>query len=111
MWKIIFTLLLLDSIYLGIHSSFLSKSISNIGTVQFRPLPALFVYACLTILAQKLIEYRIPNKDVFLLGMCVYGIYEGTNYAVFKNWPPYLFVVDTLWGGILLYLTVRFNRI
>jgi len=111
MLKIILTLLLLDAFYLGIHSSFLSQSLSKIGVIQLRPLPAIFVYACLTFLVYKLIQYRIPDKDVFLLGMCVYGIYEGTNYAVFKNWPPYLFVVDTLWGGILLYLTVRFNRI
>lgn len=112
MWKIICTLLVLDAMYLGIHSSFLKQTMERIqGPMQFRILPAAFVYVCLTFLVYKLIQYRVSDLDAFLLGACVYGIYEGTNYAVFRAWPPYLFFMDTLWGGVLIYLTVRLNRV
>lgn len=109
---ILLTLLVLDGIYLGIHSTFFKQVIERIqGPMQFRMLPAIMVYVYLTLLVYKLIQYRVSDRDVFLIGACVYGIYEGTNYAIFKGWPPYLFFVDTLWGGLLLYLTVRLNRI
>jgi uncharacterized membrane protein len=109
---ILVTLLLLDGIYLGIHSTFFKQIIERIqGPMQVRMLPAIMVYVYLTVLVYKLIQYKVSDRDVFLLGLCVYGIYEGTNYAIFKNWPLYLFFVDTLWGGILLYVTVRLNRI
>ena len=109
---ILLTLLILDSIYLGVHSTFLKQSMERIqGPIQIRYLPAAFVYVCLTLLVAKLIQYRVSDLDAFLLGACVYGIYEGTNYAVFRGWPIYLFFMDTLWGGILIYLTVRLNRV
>ena len=108
---ILLTLLVLDSIYLGIHSTFFKQMLEKIqGPMKFRLLPAIMVYVYLTLLVYKLIQYKVSDRDVFLLGLCVYGIYEGTNYAILNGWPPYLFFVDTLWGGILLYLTVRLNR-
>jgi uncharacterized membrane protein len=45
-----------------------------------------------------------PNKSVseaFLLGIIIYGVYETTNYALFKNWSILTVLIDTLWGGIL----------
>jgi len=111
MFIILCTLLLLDGIYLGIHSTYFKQVLERIqGPMQFRILPAIMVYIYLTLLVYKLIQYRVSDRDAFLLGACVYGIYEGTNYAILKSWPPYLFFVDTLWGGILIYLTVRLNR-
>ena len=102
MWKIIFTLLVLDGIYLGLHSSFFKQVLERIqGPIRIRYLPAAFVYVCLTLLVYKLIQYRVSDLDAFLLGACVYGIYEGTNYAILRGWPLYLFFADTLWGGVL----------
>jgi uncharacterized membrane protein len=43
--------------------------------------------------------------DAFLLGICIYGVYETTNYATLKKWPIRMLVVDTLWGGVLFALT------
>ena len=112
MYMILITLLILDAIYLGLHSSFLRETMERIqGPMRIRYLPAAFVYVCLTLLVYKLIQYRVSDLDAFLVGACVYGIYEGTNYAVFRGWPLYLFFMDTLWGGILIYLTVRLNRV
>ena len=36
-----------------------------------------------------------------LLGLCIYGIYSGTNLAVFQNYDIGLGLKDTLWGFIL----------
>ena len=33
-----------------------------------------------------------------LFGLVVYGIYQGTNYLVFRDWPLTLVVVDVAWG-------------
>lgn len=33
-----------------------------------------------------------------LLGLVVYGVYNGTNYATFKNYPLNTVIADTLWG-------------
>lgn len=33
-----------------------------------------------------------------LYGFVVYGIYEGTNYALLARWPFWFTVVDILWG-------------
>lgn len=31
----------------------------------------------------------------------IYGVYETTNYALFKNWSILTVIIDTLWGGLL----------
>jgi len=112
MLSILLTLLVLDSLYLGIHYTFFQKVFQNIQhkPLQFRVLPAIFVYVCLTFFVYKLLYYRVSDIDAFLLGASVYGVYEGTNYATFQSWPPYMFFLDTLWGGILIYLTMRVQR-
>lgn len=112
MFKILFTLLVLDAIYLGIHSSYLKKTMENVqkGSFQVRYAPALLVYAYLTAIVIGLLKYKVTIRDSFLLGLLIYGIYEGTNYATLERWPLYLFVVDTLWGGILISLTTYIAR-
>ena len=44
---------------------------------------------------------KASYTEAFLLGLCVYGIYETTNYALFNEWKPHIVVTDTIWGGIL----------
>ena len=43
--------------------------------------------------------------DAFLLGLFIYGIFEFTSGAIFKKWETFPLIVDTLWGGILYFLT------
>ena len=40
-----------------------------------------------------------------ILGAVIYGVYEGTSYALLKNWKISTVIVDTLWGGVLFGLT------
>lgn len=112
MLKIIFSLLILDAMYLGIQSTYLSKVIESVQKQPPSPryLPAALVYAYLTVVVMGLLKYKVSIRDSFLLGACIYGIYEGTNYATLQRWPLYLFVADTIWGGVLISLTTYIAR-
>jgi uncharacterized membrane protein len=49
-------------------------------------------------------EHRTSN-EAFLLGIFIYGVYETTTYATLQKWKIETVIKDTLWGGILFYLT------
>ena len=55
------------------------------------------------------INQKISNKrklfKSFLLGLVIYGVFETTNWAIFNNWNLKSVIIDTLWGGILFFLT------
>tara|TARA_B110000285_G_scaffold235537_1_gene317909 strand:- start:7161 stop:7532 length:372 start_codon:yes stop_codon:yes gene_type:complete len=64
------------------------------------------------------INYFILQKkasllDAFLFGIVLYGVYDGTTYALFSKWSTKLAIMDVLWGGILMmtttYLTYRLS--
>jgi uncharacterized membrane protein len=52
-----------------------------------------------------IIKPRKSVSDAFLLGIVIYGVYETTNYALFKNWSIITVIIDTLWGGLLFAFT------
>lgn len=43
--------------------------------------------------------------DAFLFGLSIYGVFNFTNMALFKHYSWFSSITDTLWGGILFYLT------
>jgi uncharacterized membrane protein len=40
-----------------------------------------------------------------VFGVIVYAVYDLTNYAVMKNWPLTVTLVDIAWGGFLCAIT------
>lgn len=102
-------LLLLDFIYLSATSGFFQSMIQNIQCgkkMEIRLIGAVLTYICLVALLNVFILNENRSvKDAFLLGICVYGVYETTNYAILDKWLKTSVVVDTLWGGILFGLT------
>lgn len=107
-WKDIATItatfLVLDGIYFTINSKFLSTTIKNIQNTPLKMnyVAAAFTYAFMVaILYYFIIKENRKAMDAFYLGLGVYGVYELTNYATFSNWPLYLVLMDTLWGGII----------
>ena len=40
-----------------------------------------------------------------LIGLYGYGIFNGTNLVLFKNYDPKVAIIDTLWGTFLMALT------
>ena len=99
---------IIDSIYLNIMKGYFQKQIVN---VQNSPIKMNFLGAalCYIFLIAGLNYFIIKPKksaqDAFLLGIVIYGVYETTNYAIFKNWSIISVIIDTLWGGILFGLT------
>jgi len=97
-----------DFIYLRSIQGFFN---SQIQRVQGSPIKVNFLGAALCyIFLIAGINYFIikPRKsvtDAFLLGIVIYGVYETTNYALFKDWSALTVIIDTLWGGTLFAIT------
>jgi uncharacterized membrane protein len=49
--------------------------------------------------------------NAFLLGLCIYAIYELTNKALFNKWKWSTVILDSLWGGILFMLVAKIYKI
>ena len=101
-------MLVLDFFYLSAFSKFFNNLINS---VQGSPIKMNIVGAvlCYILLIFGLNYFIITPKksltDAFLLGLVIYGVYETTTYAIFKNWSIKSVLLDTLWGGILFALT------
>lgn len=57
-----------------------------------------------------IIKPKRSYLDAFLLGLVIYGVFETTNYALFRDWAFSTVLIDTLWGGILFALTTLVFR-
>ena len=101
-------LLILDSIYLSINYRLFADTVVNIQRVvmQVKPAGAFFVYLFIAFILNYFIILKNRSPlEAFALGFCVYGIFDGTNYAMLKKWPFEVALMDTTWGGILFGLT------
>ena len=97
-------ILILDIVFLTLMSKQFNILVRNIqGTpLKFRSLSALICYIfIITLVYYFIVLKKASYTEAFLLGLCVYGIYETTNYALFNEWKPHIVVIDTIWGGIL----------
>ncbi len=106
----------IDFVYLKLISSHFSKQIFDVqqSEMKLRIVPAIICYIALVVS----INYFVLNKnslnktnslktilDAFILGICIYAVYEMTNYALIDKWSIKTVIIDTLWGGILFALT------
>ena len=101
-------LISIDSIYLSIITNYFTDQIQKVQSSQLK-INYLGAALCYIFLIVGINYFIIkPNRsvtDAFLLGLVIYGVYETTNYALFKNWSIITVIIDTLWGGILFALT------
>ena len=98
------SVLILDGIYLSSLSNYFSKVFKEIqGTkMEFRIPSAVLCYVFIIFSIYYFgFVLNIGLLNMFILGVIIYGIYELTNHATIKNWPLFMVIVDTLWGGIL----------
>jgi uncharacterized membrane protein len=106
-------LLVLDSIFIYLLSQVFVKQVFE---VQHSPLKLNYAGAAFTyVLLIFALNYFIltPKKtvlDAFFLGIIVYGVFEGTNLALLKNWKLSTVMIDTLWGGTLLAASTFITR-
>jgi len=107
-------LLFLDYIYLSSHTKYFQsvfKSIQN-SKLNIKYSGVILCYLILVFFINYFIleDNKKTIKDSFFFGMCIYGVYEMTNYATIDKWPIYMVFADTIWGGILFSLTVYLTR-
>ena len=101
-------LISIDAVYIYLTSSLFQKTILSIqgSALQMNIYGAILCYACLVLgLNYFILNAKKGVMDAFILGIVIYGVYEGTNLAILKKWPTYVVVMDTLWGGTLFALT------
>lgn len=107
--------ILLDLVWLGfIAKPFYMAQFSKIGRIEDGEFKIVYwagamVYVLMSIGLIYFVLPRIGVEDsllvVFgkgaLMGFCMYGIYDMTNYATLKDWTIPLSVVDMAWGTVL----------
>jgi uncharacterized membrane protein len=114
---IMISFVVLDFIYFYIFKDVLLNAVK---TVQKSPLQINVFYGLLCYLTLTFVLYYFIIKDkksiydAFLLGFCIYAVYETTTKAIFTNWNQWLVIMDSLWGGILFslisFITYYYNK-
>jgi uncharacterized membrane protein len=110
--KTILILPIIDFIYLKLISSYFKQQIRDVqgSDSNFRIIPAILCYIALVVILYMFVINTNDTKEnkiikAFILGLCVYAVYEMTNYALLDKWHVETVIIDTLWGGILFALT------
>ena len=107
-------LVVIDGVYLNLMKGYFMKQVED---VQGSKLSLNFVSAiiCYVFLVSGLYYFIIKPRrsisDAFLLGLVIYGVYETTNLAMFKNWSILTVLMDTLWGAVLFAVTAYLIKI
>lgn len=66
--------------------------------LQVRWIPAIVTYV---LMAFAVCYFTESAKDGLLLGLVVYGIFNGTCHAIFQGWDATTAVKDTMWGTLV----------
>jgi uncharacterized membrane protein len=110
--KTILILPIIDFIYLNLISPYFKQQIRDVqgSDSNLRILPTILCYVALVaVLYIFIINADISKEDkiikAFILGLCIYAVYEMTNYALLDKWHIKTVIIDTLWGGVLFALT------
>ena len=109
-----FILLFLDAIYIFSHKNYFSVVFKNIQksklNIRIESVILCYVILCFSVNYFLLADDKKTIKDAFLFGFCLYSVYELTNYATLDNWPIYMVIADSIWGGVLFASTVYITR-
>jgi uncharacterized membrane protein len=84
-------LLALDFIYLSANKGAWETQIVQIQRVvlQLKIVPAILCYLLLIVaLNYFILRTHRPVWEAFMLGVIIYGVFDTTNYALFKKWNP-----------------------
>ena len=111
--------MVLDIIWLSLNSKYYSNMIKSIQNkeIKINMIYALFTYilmiASIILINIPFIKSKINKSDSKkeiikksllysgLLGLFIYGIYNGTNLATLENYDIYVALKDTLWGFVI----------
>ena len=97
--------LVLDAVFLISLRKYFANQIFDVQRSPLRVnyLGALLCYGLLIgALYYFILRPRKPVLDAFIFGICIYGVYETTSYALLRDWRLQTVAMDTLWGGVLM---------
>lgn len=98
-----FIIFIIDLPWLSAIGNSYSSAVQTIQggyPMKTRPVAAVFVYLALSFL---LLQTTSP-KNAFLTGAAVYAVYDFTLMTIFKEYPLWIAISDTVWGGILFFI-------
>ena len=114
---IMISFVVLDFIYFYIFKDVLLNAVKTVqkSPLQINVFYGLLCYLTLTfVFYYFIIKYKKSIYYDFLLGFCIYAVYETTTKAIFTNWNQWLVIMDSLWGGILFslisFITYYYNK-
>jgi uncharacterized membrane protein len=97
----------IDFLYLNFIRKYFENQVKSVQNSQLQ-VNFLGVILCYIFLIFGLNYFIIKSKrtpyEAFLLGIVIYGVFETTNYSLFKKWSFFTVILDTLWGGVLFAL-------
>ena len=96
--------LVIDMIYINCVKTLFNKLIKGIQGSDIKlDLTATFLDYILIIFSMYyfIIQKNASIEEAMILGLCIYGIYELTNMAVFKRWTWEVVMIDSIWGAVL----------
>lgn len=102
------TLVVLDSIYLNIISSYFNQLITKVQgfPMKVEMQSAILAYIVLVCgIYYLIIMQKRSIVDAMITGWLVYLTYELTNKAIIGKWEWKAVLIDGIWGGILFGLT------
>lgn len=102
-------MLLLDSVWIGTQKRMYERLVMGVQHSAMRVKPLMAVLAYL-FLAAGLVLFALPLYRVawwmpFAFGLILYGTFNFTNLAMFKDYSLVVGILDTCWGGALMLLT------
>ena len=106
-------LLVVDSGYLYLVKDTFAKLIKRVqnSEMQINLVYAGLCYMFLVVaLYYFIIRRNAPILDAFILGACIYGVFETTNLAIIKKWDPVIAAIDVIWGGTLFVIVTSLWR-
>ena len=98
----------LDATYISIIKESYLQQIEDIQTTKpnVNMMGVLLTYITMILgLNYFIIQKKAPLFDAFLFGIVLYGVFDGTNFALFSKWSTKLAIIDVLWGGFLMLVT------
>ena len=106
-------LVLLDIIFLNYSTPIFNKMVKDMQGSDINPKKITLPLVYIVVISQ--LYYFIIAKnasifDAFLLGVTTYGIFDLTNYIIFKKYDIKVAILDVIWGGTLYALTTYIVR-
>ena len=108
---VLLAILVMDAIWLGvIAKKGYQETIMNVqgSKLKMRIWPLIFLYPlmawCINTFVLKNDSVKKEDKWKYgaLLGLLIYGVYNGTNHAIFNDWNLETSIKDTLWGPFVI---------